>query len=68
MSLISYDFQCPKCGKIKKDVLTSSMSDAVECPHCKWAFMTVMPVATKSYEIRGDNSASTKPSKERSTG
>lgn len=54
-----YDLKCTQCEIILTDEMVDPEALPV-CPECG-SDMATLPVATKSYRIFGDNSASTRP-------
>lgn len=57
-----YDFQCQECNLVfEVECSWEESEQARDCKLCQLPTATRLPVATKSYGIKGDNSASTTP-------
>lgn len=54
-----YDFICDSCEKVLEDEFIPSGGYKL-CPICE-GLMRRLPVATRAYTIKGDNSASRSP-------
>jgi putative FmdB family regulatory protein len=58
------DFECLDCDH-KFEAMSASQTEPVICPNCGRGRVIALPVGTKSYKIKGDNSASVTPKKHR---
>ena len=59
-----YDYRCSKCKHEFEIIRPAHLTTRPLCPECKGS-ADKMPVGTKSYSIKGDNSASVTPKKHR---
>lgn len=57
-----YEYLCQWCGTTKEFIVKPGEIYSVECPGCEHPEMTRQMSAHGGYKIKGDNSASTKPS------
>ncbi len=64
---VARDYHCTNPSCEKKDQVFehfTAVDEIVSCSGCGWT-ATALPVATKSYTIQGDNSASITPKRHR---